>query len=224
MTLGHPRRHFAAIDSTNRAALDWADAPAGALVWADAQSAGRGRLGRSWSSPAGLGLYGSLILRTDAPALALKAGLALARAVEEVAGLPAQCKWPNDVLCRGHKIGGILCEARDQRIVVGIGLNVNQQTEDLPDRPIFPASSLLLETGRAFEVEPLLDPILAALETVLDDENWRATYENRLCGRGEIARVGGTIGVVLGVDGDGSLRLQTADGPRTIVAGDVEFV
>ena len=224
MKLGHPRRHFAQIDSTNRAALDWKDAPHGALVWADAQSAGRGRLGRSWSSPAGLGLYCSIVLRTEVTALSLKAGLSVARAVEEVTDLPIQCKWPNDVLCRGRKIGGILCEAQGERVVVGIGLNLNQRAEDLPDRPIFPASSLLLECGRTFHVDDLLEPILAALEAVLDEANWRADYQNRLYGRGEVARASGTIGVVSGVEESGSLQLQTAGGPRAIVAGDVEFV
>lgn len=225
-TLGQPRKHFAQTDSTNRVALDWIDAPHGALVVADEQSAGRGRLGRSWESPAGAGLYCSLVLRlqTPVPALALMAGLGVARAIQEVSGLNIQCKWPNDVLCRGKKIGGILCEARDERVIVGIGLNLTHTREQLPERPIFPASSLLLESGRAFRSTDLLDPLLHALETVLADDNWRDDYEKRMWGRGEIARAGQTMGVVEGVAADGQLRLQTADGPRTVLSGEVEWI
>ena len=189
-----------------------------------AKQPGAGVWGASWQSAPGLGLYCSLVLKSEASALSLRAGLAVARAVEEVTELPIECKWPNDVLCRGRKIGGILCEAREGKTVVGIGLNVNQKAQDLPDRPIFPASSLLLESGRAFSVDELLEAITGALETVLHDENWRVDYENRMFGRGEIARANGTIGVVTGVSESGSLRLQSADGPREIVAGDLEWV
>ena len=225
--LGHARKRLGETDSTNRVALDWADAPNGALVTAHAQTAGRGRLGRSWESPAGKGLYFSLILRPGqiVPArFALLAGLGVARGIEGVSELQIQCKWPNDLLCHGRKIGGILCEARDERLVIGVGLNVTQTAEDLPARPIFPASSLLLESGATLPTETLLHAILRALEASLGSSNWRADYENRLYGRDEIARANGTIGVVSGVEDDGSLRLQTADGPRGIVAGDVERI
>ena len=195
---GQPRKHFAEIDSTNRVALDWADAPHGALVVADSQTAGRGRLGRSWQSPAGKGLYFSLILRSDEPAparFALLAGLAVAAAIESVCDLPIGCKWPNDILCDSKKIGGILCETRDERLIIGVGLSVTHGREDLPDRPIFPASSLLLESGKSFQIEPLLDAILSSLETVLqknrlarclrktDVGNWRNRARRRKIGR-----------------------------------------
>ena len=115
MKLGRPRQHFAQTDSTNRVALDWADAPHGALVWADAQSAGRGRLGRSWSSPAGKGLYFSLVLRPTEPNPArysLLAGLGAARAIERVCDLPIACKWPNDLLCHLAKKSAASCAKR----------------------------------------------------------------------------------------------------------------
>ena len=227
MKLGQPRQHFAQIDSTNRVALDWHDAPHGALITADAQSAGRGRLGRHWESPAGKGLYFSLILRPDEAAptrFALLAGLGVARGIEGVAAVPIRCKWPNDILCNGRKIGGILCEAQSERLIVGVGLNVIHTREDLPDRPIFPASSLLLETNNSFPIEPLLQSILGSLETTLAQTDWRADYENRMWGVGEVARADGVLGVVDGIEADGRLRLKTADGPKLVVAGELEWI
>ncbi len=225
--LGQPRQHFAAIDSTNRAALEWADAPSGALVWADAQTVGRGRLGRNWESPAGKGLYFSLVLRPNEPnpaRFALLAGLGASAAIEQVCELPLACKWPNDLLCHSRKIGGILCETRDDRLIVGVGLNVTHAREDLPDRPIFPASSLLLESGKSFPIPTLLDAILSSLETTFEQTDWRAAYEHRMWGIGEIARSNGVLGVVDGIESDGQLRLKTADGPKLVVAGELEWI
>ncbi len=227
MKFGQPRQHFAEIDSTNRVALDWADAPTGALVIADAQTAGRGRLGRSWCSPPGKGLYFSLIIRPDEPnpaRFALLAGLGVAAAVEKVVDLPIACKWPNDILCNSKKIGGILCETRDGRLIVGVGLNVTHAREDLPERPIFPASSLLLETDKSFPISTLLDAVLSALETTFAQTDWRASYEKRMWGIGEVAKSNGVLGVVDGIESDGQLRLKTADGPKLVVAGELEWI
>ena len=225
--LGQPRQHFTETDSTNRVALDWADAPHGALVWADAQTAGRGRLGRDWASPPGKGLYFSLVIRPNEPhpaRFALLSGLGVAAAVEEVCQIPISCKWPNDILCNGQKIGGILCEARENRVIIGVGLNVTHAREDLPSRPIFPASSLLLETGKSFPIPDLLNAILSSLETTFEQSNWRAAYEKRMWGKGEIARSNGVLGVVDGIESDGHLRLKTADGPKLVGAGELEWI
>ena len=227
MKIGRARQHFAETDSTNRVALDWIDAPDGALVSADSQTAGRGRLGRSWQSAAGKGLYFSLVLRPREPAparYALLAGLGVARGIEGAIDAAIQCKWPNDILCNARKIGGILCEARDARLVVGIGINLTHTRQDLPDRPSFPASSLLLETGGSPRAQTLLDAILLALETALEQADWRADYEGRMWGINEVARADGEIGVVSGIESDGRLRLQTANGPRLIVAGELEYI
>lgn len=224
---GQPRQHFAETDSTNRVALDWIDAPHGALVVADAQTLGRGRLGRSWESPAGKGLYFSLVIRPDEtnPArYALLAGLAVAAAVEGFCDIPIACKWPNDLLCNSKKIGGILCEVRDGRVVIGVGLNVTHAREDLPERPIFAASSLLLETGKSFPIPALLDAILISLETTLTKNDWQLAYEKRMWGRGEIAKSNGVLGVADGIESDGRLRLKTADGPKWVVAGELEWI
>lgn len=158
--LGQPREHHASLPSTNDRALAWAreGAPHGAMVTADAQTAGRGRLGRRWDSPPGAGLYVSLVLRPAEvvvgrgwdprwAALGLAVGLGLreglARWVPD-----ALLKWPNDLLVRGHKLAGVLCETRWQGstpdIVVGFGVNVAQREFPAELR----ATSLALELAR----------------------------------------------------------------------------
>jgi len=230
MPIAQLRRHFAEIDSTNTYALAWPDAPHGALVWADCQSAGRGRLGRSWSSARGKGLYFSLVLRDLAPdvrsRLSLLVGLGVSQAVETLSGISTQIKWPNDVLARGCKIGGILCEGTSERLVAGVGLNLNQLNADLPERPIFPASSLLLLSGRSFDVGEALECVIGSLNDVLEDGDWekqRAQIEARLFGLNEVARVGGVVGLLRGVGDDGCLLLQSADGTREMRSGELEF-
>ncbi|RYX83559.1 biotin--[acetyl-CoA-carboxylase] ligase [bacterium] len=231
MRLAQTRRHFDQIDSTNTFALNWPDAPDGVLVYADSQTQGRGRLGRHWVSPPGVGLYFSLVLRDLAPEtkarLSLLVGLAVAQAVEECAGISVQIKWPNDVLARDQKIGGILCEATADRVVAGVGLNLNHSQQQLPDRPVFPASSLLLQTGRSFERDTVLDAIVAALEIQLDSADWatqRAQIEDKLYGRGELVRAAGAMGLLQGIGDDGALLVRTADGIKEVRSGEVEFL
>jgi BirA family biotin operon repressor/biotin-[acetyl-CoA-carboxylase] ligase len=230
MLLARTHRHFDSIDSTNTYALNWADAPHGALVWADSQTHGRGRLGRSWSSPPGLGLYFSLVLRDLEPnvkaRLSLLVGLAVAEAVEEMSGLKTQLKWPNDILAREHKIGGILCEATGERIVAGVGLNLNQTQDDLPLRPVFPASSLLLLAGRSFVVPEVLEAVIHSLDARLNQNDWpvqRTAIQERLHGLNELARVGDIMGLIEGIGDDGALLLRTADGQVEARSGEVEF-
>lgn len=136
---GQPHEHHEHLGSTNDRGLQWLGqgAPHGAVVTADAQGAGRGRRGRSWSSPPGSGLYVSLLLRPGPirpPERFGALGLAVAVGLRE--GLPplqapVRLKWPNDLLIEGRKLGGILCEARwsgdAPEVVVGFGLNVHPQ-------------------------------------------------------------------------------------------------
>ncbi len=230
MKLAQTRRHFTEIDSTNTYALNWTDAPDGALVLADSQSAGRGRLGRHWVSPPNAGLYFSLVLRNLTPEkkarLSLLVGLAVAHAIQNTQDIAVQIKWPNDILVRGHKIGGVLCEATSDRVVAGVGLNLNQTSSQLPDRPVFPASSLLLLAGRNFECDAILKAILRSLEVHLNLSDWqsqRAQIESRLFGRGELVKAGGRAGLIQGIGDDGALLVRTADELKAIRGGEVEF-
>lgn len=157
-------RAFTVIESTTSTNDDLLKesrdgAPDGRVLIADQQLGGRGRVGRTWSSPAGVNLYMSVLLRPELEdvaaltPLALVAGLAVAESARATAGVDAQVKWPNDVLIKGRKVAGILMEAAEGRsgrpaLVIGIGLNVNQPTfpEELADI----ATSLTIETGRSF--------------------------------------------------------------------------
>ena len=155
------------------------DAPEGAVAVTDEQTEGRGRLGRSWVAPEGSSVLFSIALRPDVPTpnlpeLSLVAGRACAAAIAAVAGVAAEVKWPNDVLLNGRKVAGMLAEAREGHVVLGIGLNVSQQAGELPDRPELPATSLLVETGKRFERADLLVEILDQLEREYDA--WVAGY------------------------------------------------
>jgi BirA family biotin operon repressor/biotin-[acetyl-CoA-carboxylase] ligase len=146
-------------------------APEGAVAVADEQTEGRGRLGRTWQAPAGTGLLFSIVLipavRPDRlPELSIVAGGAVADAIEAEAGLQATVKHPNDVLVGGKKVAGILAEAVEGRIVLGVGVNVSQTEAQLPSADP-PATSLALE-GASVERAGLLVTILERLEERYD--------------------------------------------------------
>lgn len=151
----------------------------GAVAATDEQTEGRGRLGRTWEAPPGSSVLVSIALRpsvptTNLPELSLVAGRACAAAIAELTGLTAEVKWPNDVLIRGRKVAGILAEAREGRVVLGVGINVSQAAESLPERAQYPATSLLLETGRAVPRAELLAALLDHLERQYDA--WVSSY------------------------------------------------
>jgi BirA family biotin operon repressor/biotin-[acetyl-CoA-carboxylase] ligase len=162
--------HHYRIASTMDAAAEQAraGAPHGTIVLAEEQVAGRGRLGRSWHSPRSAGVYFSLVLRPTlpaarAPALTLAAGLAVAEAVSEVTGLAADLRWPNDVLLEGRKCCGILPEMtsefeRIKHVILGIGLNVNQQS--FPEELAGEAISLAQAVGRKLPRAEVLAALL----------------------------------------------------------------
>jgi BirA family transcriptional regulator, biotin operon repressor / biotin---[acetyl-CoA-carboxylase] ligase len=167
--LGHPYLYSRRTASTQRM-LD-PDAPEGAVAVAEEQTEGRGRLGRTWQAPAGTSILVSIVLRPPVsgpklPELSLVAGEAVAEALRLAVGVDATVKHPNDVLLDGRKVAGILAEASEGRVVLGIGVNVNQPAAALP--PDVPATSLKLATGRTFERAPLLAAILAELERAYD--------------------------------------------------------
>lgn len=151
------------------------DAPEGALAVAEEQRIGRGRRGRIWQAPSGTSLLFSLCLRPQVEAARLSsltpaAAAAIVAAIAAISGAEATVKDPNDVLLAGRKVAGAIAEASLGRVVLGVGINVNQGLDELPERPIFPATSLALELGAAPDRIELLVQILRCLESHY--ENW----------------------------------------------------
>jgi BirA family biotin operon repressor/biotin-[acetyl-CoA-carboxylase] ligase len=236
----------AELDSTQRLAreLALAGAEEGTAVVAETQTAGRGRLGRTWHSPPGRNLYCSVVLRPalapeHVPQLALVAGLAVARAIEGATGLEARLKWPNDVLVGGRKTTGILTELdaeleRVHFVVVGIGVNVNLPDEALPAELRGKATSLAAAAGRPIDRPAFTGRLLAELEAqyrrflagglaaVRTDWEARSALQGR-----EVTAVTpqATVrGRVIGLDDDGALRLvDDAGAVHRIVAGEVSI-
>jgi len=150
------------------------DASEGALVVAGEQTEGRGRLGRSWLAPAGTSLLCSLQLRPEVPGERLPeltgvAARACAAAIAAASGLEPKLKFPNDVLLGERKVAGVLAEAREGRVVLGIGVNVNVTEAQLPQEVDRPATSLLVETGREIDRAELLAELLEQLERGYDE-------------------------------------------------------
>ena len=151
--------HFFKTDSTNHVAMElgYAGEPEGAVVLAEEQTAGRGRVGRSWHSERGTGIYVTLLLRpklspVQAPLLTMLAGLSARAAILAQTGLSAELKWPNDLLLGGEKLGGILTEMHAEPstvrfVVIGLGINVNQ--EKFPAEISGMATSLRKESGES---------------------------------------------------------------------------
>jgi BirA family biotin operon repressor/biotin-[acetyl-CoA-carboxylase] ligase len=237
-------------DSTNRVAteLSAAGAPHGTAVVAEGQSAGRGRLGRSFFSPAGTNLYTSVVLRpelslVEAPTLILTTGLAVAEAVAEEIGSSDRVaiKWPNDVLVDGRKTAGILMElsaeaTRVGHCILGIGVNLNVERESFPDEFRARATSLRSATGRSIVRAAFAARLYGRLEEVLDRHArdgfaaLRPRFDALFRMSGErirVADMGGetTEGVALGISSDGALRLGTDDGAEMrLLAGDVTIL
>jgi BirA family transcriptional regulator, biotin operon repressor / biotin---[acetyl-CoA-carboxylase] ligase len=165
---GHDYRYVERCSSTQR--LVGPDDDEGTVAVAEEQTEGRGRLGRHWQAPAGTSILVSILLRPPVPSerlpeLTLIAARACAEAIGAVTGLEGAVKAPNDVLISGRKVAGILGEAREGHVVLGIGVNVNVPAASLPNRAEIPATSLLEETGEQHPRAPLLAKLLARLES-----------------------------------------------------------
>lgn len=228
MTLGSPRLDVESCEST-QLLVDTSLAE-GALVVADHQTAGRGRLGRSWEAPAGTALLFSVLLKPPAerpaPELSLVAGVAVADALEHALGLAVQIKWPNDVMLRRKKIAGCLAEGRDGTVVLGIGVNVGQTAGELPEG----AGSIRTLTGRSWDRGDLLSRLLDDLGHRY--AAWRAggldaVYEGlgpRDFLRGRQVTVNGTSGVAAMIDRDGRLAITVGHGEVvTVESGEVVY-
>jgi BirA family biotin operon repressor/biotin-[acetyl-CoA-carboxylase] ligase len=150
------------------------DAAEGSVVVAGEQTEGRGRLGRRWLAPAGTSLLCSVQLLPALPGERLPeltgvAARALAEAIEALTGIATELKFPNDVLVGGRKVAGVLAEAREGRVVLGMGINVNVPQDALPAEVDRPATSLLVETGRETDRAELLAELLGRLEPSYED-------------------------------------------------------
>jgi BirA family biotin operon repressor/biotin-[acetyl-CoA-carboxylase] ligase len=205
----------------------------GAVAVCDVQTRGRGRLGRGWDTPPGAAILCSILLvppAERAPAeLSLMAGLAVAEVAEAELGLAVQLKWPNDVMVNRRKVAGILAEAANGRVVVGMGVNVNQTREQLPADAQTAPGSLYTTDGVRRQRAPLLASLLRQLER--DYDQWReggldALYEGvgaRDFLRGRRVFVDGQAGLGIAIDRSGRLEVEI-DGRRQFVeSGEVQF-
>jgi BirA family biotin operon repressor/biotin-[acetyl-CoA-carboxylase] ligase len=249
--------HYETVTSTNELALEAAmqpphqgeSAPEGAVFIAEEQTAGRGRGKHSWSSDRGTGIYCSFLLRppmspSDALWLSLISGVAVQDAVKEVTGLQADIRWPNDMLLKDKKFAGILTEmssdtSRVNHAVVGIGINVNQQS--FPEDFRTTATSLRLESGKEWPRVAIAAALIRALdreyrallramsspirtpalrfEPIIRRVESRSSYAH-----GKLVHVeedGGYNGLTDGLDPRGFLRVQTDKGLRIVISGSV---
>lgn len=168
---GRPYRYLKSCASTQREFGP--DDAEGTVVATDHQTAGRGRLGRVWEDAPGTSLLFSVLLRPAVPAerlpeLSVLAAEAVAEAVRELTALAAGVKEPNDVLVGGRKVAGVLGEASEGRVVLGIGINVAQSAAELPPETRLPATSLALETAAEVDRGELLAAVLERLERRYD--------------------------------------------------------
>lgn len=239
--LGQKIYTFETIDSTNNCAKTVAnvDAPEGVIVIAEEQTAGRGRLGRTWQANAGENLTFSVLLRPKAASeamnlLPLFAAVATAEAIASVTNLNVECKWPNDLLIGKKKVGGILIEGSVKSgtleyVVLGFGINVNQVqfSADLKEK----ATSLKLESNQEIDRAKLFKEIVRTLE-----EKYKTTVKtgfqsvipswlehSRIINQPiALSQQGNVImGIVSGLSKDGGLVLQTNGSKQTFYAGDV---
>jgi BirA family biotin operon repressor/biotin-[acetyl-CoA-carboxylase] ligase len=218
--------------------------PEGTVVLADQQTHGRGRQGRTFASPAGVGIYLSVLLRPtialeQLPQLTLVAAVATADVITAVCGLPVALKWPNDVEVGGKKVAGILTEAvlragEPAVVIIGIGINVNTTLAQLPPALHERVTSLALASGAPVSRPQLIPRLLSSLEDCYDtfQQSGMAAIilrwqdYGRLHGRAVQFSEGPEIlsGHAIGLDADGALVVQKADGTRhRIISGDVTF-
>ncbi len=241
---GENLRFHSSVGSTNdiAGALAAGGAPHGTTVIAEAQTGGRGRLGRSWFSPAGAGLYTSVVLRPPAmlpPArYTLVAGVAIADALRAATGLPVVIKWPNDLLVGGRKVCGILAEAsaRDSAIpYVVVGFGINLRSVAFPPAIAEGATSIEAELGRAADRGAILFAALSALAAAVTDlsaarfdailNRWRALSPPSVGSPVEWGGAGGLQrGTTTGVDAEGALLVRVGDHLERIIGGEVRWL
>jgi BirA family transcriptional regulator, biotin operon repressor / biotin---[acetyl-CoA-carboxylase] ligase len=247
--IGRPLQSFETIDSTSDQLWRWAEEGVshGACVRSEEQSAGRGRQGRSWHSPAGMGLYFSVLLRPAGPLhewnpFSLAVGSGIARAIDATFGIPVQLKWPNDLMVGGRKLGGILCETRASipgALVTGIGLNLSAPADGWPSSLGGQATSIAEaaggETPDALGVDELFVACLTELERSYHRFAGRRlnSFLDELRRRDALAgrrvRYQGTDGETregraVEIEADGSLRIEWQGQQQRLFAGEVHLL
>lgn len=233
--------------STQMEAIQLAEegADAGTLVIADMQTNGRGRLGRNWFSPAGKGIWMSLILRPELPIrqmpqLTLLTGVAVCSAIRNVTGLTAGLKWPNDILIEGRKICGILLEAatEDNQVrycIAGIGIDVNMSEQDYPEELRSIATSLKMEAGSSVSRSRLIGEVMNELEKryiQYEQEGFSPILKEWEALSASIGKQVRSVslhdvieGTAIGLDESGGLIVLTNEGRQTtIFSGEVEII
>ncbi|NRQ35383.1 biotin--[acetyl-CoA-carboxylase] ligase [Nonomuraea sp. NN258] len=234
------------VDSTGSTNADLTElakhgAPEGTVLVAEAQVAGRGRLGRAWNAPARSGLTFSVLLRPRPPVatqgwLPLLYGVAAASAVRRLAEVDVRLKWPNDLLIGEGKLAGVLAERVDDAVVIGMGMNVTLRQDELP---VGTATSLALAESACLDRDPLLRAVLREIETHYRDWS-EADGDAERCGlraaylassatvgrevRVELPGARTLTGLATGVDAAGHLHVTAGDERYTLSAGDVVHV
>jgi BirA family biotin operon repressor/biotin-[acetyl-CoA-carboxylase] ligase len=240
----HIRYEFSTA-STQILAHGWAreGAPEGAIVIAEEQLQGRGRMGRSWHSPPRTGIWMSLILRPPIPImhashLTLLASVGVWEGIRRVTGLPIQIKWPNDLLVQGKKVCGILTELRGEHdqihyVILGIGMNVNTQAEHFPPELRKIATSLAIELGKPIHRAILLAAMLEELEKAYDRylregfspirERWEQV--SGILGKTITARTpqGKIHGIAEHLNEQGALLIRTQQGIVPVFSAEIEW-
>jgi BirA family biotin operon repressor/biotin-[acetyl-CoA-carboxylase] ligase len=233
--VNRPILRYAVLDSTNTEAKKLAEAGAreGTVVIADQQCLGRGRLGRAWQSPAGKGLWFTLILRPKispefGAQVTLLMAVAVVDALKQVTGLITKIKWPNDILVDNKKLCGILSELTLTEegidyVIVGVGINVNLNREDFKEDLAERASSVFLQTGKNWNNDIVLDAILKSFEKRYDSwhkngfSDIRAEWQSKNCTLGNVVSVKDNdqeifCGTAVNIDDYGCLQVRSGDG------------
>ncbi|MFF2752709.1 biotin--[acetyl-CoA-carboxylase] ligase [Psychrobacillus sp. NPDC058041] len=246
LQLGHNILYYPVCDSTQNIATEKArnGASHGTVIITEQQSAGRGRLERAWDSSANKGIWMSVVIRPEisphmAPQFTLVSAVAITKAIEEMTDIVPEIKWPNDLLINGKKMTGILTELqadmdRVQSIIIGIGVNVNQELESFDQSIQSIATSLKIETGHEINRAALVAKILFYLEkysTIYVEKGFepiKLLWESYSCTIGK--RVRATLlretleGIAIGITNDGVLQLRLDNGEiRGIYSADIHL-
>lgn len=240
--LGRRIELFKQLPSTNLEATTLGESGVehGTVVIADRQTAGRGRLARTWFSPGGTNIHCSLVLRCELPAnrlsewlswLPLITALAAAEAIQSVTSVPVSLKWPNDLLLSDRKVGGVLCENVQASPsgpfqIIGIGINVNTRPEDFPAELRASATSLWNQTHTVVDRNRLIAQLLLELEQCIEELAEHGSQQLALAYQRRCATIGRKVqasladgseltGYAESISQDGSLRISALSGSRS---------